>query len=202
MRATVATTMPSDIPFRNYQSEAIGAVLQARKHRHRGLLIVLPTGTGKTVTFAGLARAMGGRTLVLAHRRELLVQALDKVRLVWPDVSVGMVQQSQNATAAQVVAASIGTLHHGEIASSFQIVMPLQISQLFLREKKDHARRFALQRTKGSLKICRQLSPGHRPQPAQPEEELRALLSVVATKDRVMWHHSRYKTCQSFGTLF
>jgi superfamily II DNA or RNA helicase len=46
-------------------------------------LIVLPTGTGKTIVFSALARdavAAGGRVLILAHREELIRQAADKLR--------------------------------------------------------------------------------------------------------------------------
>ena len=42
----------------------------------------MATGTGKTITFGEVARhvaANGGRTLILAHRGELLDQAADKI---------------------------------------------------------------------------------------------------------------------------
>jgi superfamily II DNA or RNA helicase len=41
---------------------------------------VLPTGTGKTITFADIVRRrFPGRTLIVAHRQELIHQARDKV---------------------------------------------------------------------------------------------------------------------------
>lgn len=46
------------------------------------VLIVQPTGTGKTITFSAIAAdaiADGGRTLILAHRDELIRQAADKL---------------------------------------------------------------------------------------------------------------------------
>lgn len=49
---------------------------------HRKTLLVLPTGTGKTVVFAKVVEDRvnnGGRALVLAHRGELLSQAADKI---------------------------------------------------------------------------------------------------------------------------
>lgn len=51
------------------------------------MAVVWPTGAGKTVAFAHLARMMaeaGGRTVVLAHRDELIEQAADKLRAVMP----------------------------------------------------------------------------------------------------------------------
>lgn len=62
---------------RIYQSEAINAA-RDKLRDHRSTLVVLPTGTGKTVLFALAARMCAerdGRTLVLAHREELVNQA-------------------------------------------------------------------------------------------------------------------------------
>jgi superfamily II DNA or RNA helicase len=43
-------------------------------------LLVLPTGGGKTVVFAQIAKLMGqGKVMVLAHREELIWQAKDKI---------------------------------------------------------------------------------------------------------------------------
>lgn len=100
----------SEIPLRPYQQAAIEQVLIAGQQPHGGLLVVLPTGAGKTITFGALARTVGARTLILAHRDELLAQTLDKVAAVWPEVSVGRVQGRANDVAAHVVAASVQTL--------------------------------------------------------------------------------------------
>ena len=111
--------LKSDIPLRYYQSDGIQAVLRFRRKRHSGLLIVLPTGTGKTILFGGLSRAVNRRTLVMAHRNELLQQALDKIRMVWPDVSVGLVRGSINQVEAQVVAGSVATLRNPKRLKSY-----------------------------------------------------------------------------------
>ena len=66
---------------RPYQDEAYKAIL-ADFHDHQKLLLVLPTGAGKTITFARVITAcikMRKRVLVLAHREELLEQAQDKL---------------------------------------------------------------------------------------------------------------------------
>lgn len=69
--------------------------------------IVMPTGCGKTVTFAALAKEMNVRTLILAHRDELLEQAIDKIQMVWPDVNIGKVKAETNEYTAKVVVASV-----------------------------------------------------------------------------------------------
>ena len=46
-------------------------------------LLVLPTGTGKTIVFAAVTEdevRAGNRVLILAHRGELLTQAADKIQ--------------------------------------------------------------------------------------------------------------------------
>lgn len=69
--------------LRPYQQEARLAVEREWEQGRRRTLLVLPTGTGKTVVFANIAKDVvdgGGRVLVLAHRGELLQQAADKLR--------------------------------------------------------------------------------------------------------------------------
>jgi superfamily II DNA or RNA helicase len=53
---------------------------QAGWREFRRQMVVCPTGGGKTPFFAWIAKAMlPGRTLILAHREELIEQAIDKV---------------------------------------------------------------------------------------------------------------------------
>ncbi|MDP1580995.1 MAG: DEAD/DEAH box helicase [Candidatus Didemnitutus sp.] len=67
--------------YRDYQRAACEAVDSAWAEFNR-LLIVLATGTGKTVIFTKLTQdevARGGKVLILAHSTELLDQAADKL---------------------------------------------------------------------------------------------------------------------------
>lgn len=69
--------------LRPYQQAAVEAVERTFTRGFRSCLVQMPTGTGKTILFASLAeRAVmrGERVLVLAHRGELLEQAIDKIR--------------------------------------------------------------------------------------------------------------------------
>lgn len=67
--------------LRDYQLRAIDAA-NAAIESHKSALIVCPTGTGKTVTFAELARQYSdrGRVLIFAERRDLVFQTAAKVR--------------------------------------------------------------------------------------------------------------------------
>lgn len=68
--------------LRPYQIEARDAILEQWRTGLRSTLLVLPTGTGKTIVFASVIEEIvrnGGRALILAHRGELLDQAADKL---------------------------------------------------------------------------------------------------------------------------
>ena len=79
----------SEISLRSYQTEACDRI-ESELQSVKSTLLVLPTGVGKTITFAELARRYserGQRVLILAHRDELISQAVDKVsRIVNPDL--------------------------------------------------------------------------------------------------------------------
>ena len=95
---------------RPYQEDAITAVLAAHTRGVRRPLIVLATGAGKTIIFAELIRRRGGRALVMAHRDELIGQAVDKLRLVMPNAEIGVVKAERDERDAPIVVASIQTL--------------------------------------------------------------------------------------------
>lgn len=68
--------------MRTYQREALKAV-KREWLTVRSTLVVMPTGTGKTILFASIIRSFfPGRALVLAHREELIFQAVDKIKQV------------------------------------------------------------------------------------------------------------------------
>jgi len=70
---------------RPYQTDAFNAILREWDAGNKNTLLVLPTGTGKTIVFCRLLEhltRLGKRSLVLAHRGELLDQAADKLQYV------------------------------------------------------------------------------------------------------------------------
>lgn len=69
--------------LRPYQQAARDAIHTEWENGHARTLLVLPTGTGKTIVFASVAADQvraGDRVLILAHRGELLEQAADKLQ--------------------------------------------------------------------------------------------------------------------------
>jgi len=120
-QATISpATQTTDIPHPNgptlalrpYQEDALRAIEAAAGAGITRQLVALPTGAGKTVVFAHLARRRGGRTLILAHRDELIRQAADKVRLVDPTARIGVVKAEHDEHDRPVVIASVQTLTH------------------------------------------------------------------------------------------
>jgi ATP-dependent helicase IRC3 len=113
------------IRLRSYQREAIDAVFKAWADGMRRPAIVLPTGAGKTVVFSALVREFrepgpghmaqvqhltGTRVMILAHRDELVDQAIAKLRAVMPGVNVGKVKAESDDRYADVIVASVQTL--------------------------------------------------------------------------------------------
>lgn len=104
-----------EITLRPYQKEAVQKVKEEWAAGNRRTLLVLPTGTGKTICFAKLTEDRvkeGSRVLIMAHRGELLQQAADKIKKAtgltcavekaeetcldsWYPVTVGSVQSLQ-----------------------------------------------------------------------------------------------------------
>lgn len=101
---------------RPYQVAAIEAVEYAWQRDTLRPAVVLPTGAGKTVTFAHLIQrwvhgeAGAGKVVVLVHRDELAKQAREKILSVVPDLKIGIVKAEQNETEADVIVASVQTL--------------------------------------------------------------------------------------------
>jgi len=78
------------ITLRPYQTEAVEAVYDHLRHRDDNPCVVIPTAGGKTPVMATICRdavtQWDGRVLILAHVKELLEQAVDKLRAMAPDL--------------------------------------------------------------------------------------------------------------------
>lgn len=100
------------VTLRGYQLKAVAAIEARYAAGIHRLLAVMPTGTGKTVVFSEAIRRRGGRAVVLVHRDELVRQAVEKLGVVDPDATVGVVKAGEDQVGAQVVVASVATLAH------------------------------------------------------------------------------------------
>lgn len=98
------------VSLRPYQEEALAAVKKLHYEGENRQLLQMATGGGKTVLFSQLSIDMNCPTLILAHREELLTQAIAKYRAADPEVDIGMVKAEYNNFNHRVVVASVQTL--------------------------------------------------------------------------------------------
>jgi superfamily II DNA or RNA helicase len=114
-------------PYQLTAIEAVRALIRAGKKR---ILLVCPTGSGKTLTAASMlagALARGNRSLFAAHRKELIDQTVRTfARLGITDVGVIRAQDPRRNESAPIQIASIQTLARR--------AKPRQIAVIFIDE--------------------------------------------------------------------
>ena len=102
--------MTTKLELRPYQRDAVNSIHDEFRSGVRSTLLVLPTGTGKTVVFTNVGRTFASQSrkpiLVLAHRTELLEQASNSL------YSHGLVPRLEKAQNT-----AVGTRHDAVVAS-------------------------------------------------------------------------------------
>lgn len=97
----------SHLDLKKHQIEALKSLQAMRDNSETIALLYHATGTGKTVTAVMDAKNCGGRTLFLAHTQELVNQAAETFRKLWPSVTVGRYVESMKQPNAHVVCGSV-----------------------------------------------------------------------------------------------
>lgn len=106
-----------DYTLRPYQEDVLRTIWEALP-TDQFILIQAATGSGKTICFSELIKRLLSqwpniRIGILAHRRELITQAQDKLLKVWPDAPIGIACASVSNdidTDKPIVIGSIQTL--------------------------------------------------------------------------------------------
>jgi HKD family nuclease len=102
------------------QQQALKALEETRREGFSAGLVVLATGLGKTWLSAfDSDRAQFRRLLFVAHREEILSQAIDNFRRVRPNASIGRMIGSQKDSSADLIFASVQTLGRIEHLKTF-----------------------------------------------------------------------------------
>ncbi|WP_442322404.1 DEAD/DEAH box helicase family protein [Cernens ardua] len=100
--------MSPDTPIlRPYQQESVQRVIEHFKGSSDPAVVVLPTGAGKSLVIAELARLARGRVLVLAHVRELVEQNHAKYRAYGQEADIFSAGLGRKENQRQVVFASV-----------------------------------------------------------------------------------------------
>lgn len=114
------------VHLREYQEECIQSVLASLRYGHKRIGISLATGSGKTVVFTQLIDRIkpsskhATRTLILAHRRELVEQAARHCSNAYPGKTVEVEMGNMSASGgADITIASIQSLTSGDRISKF-----------------------------------------------------------------------------------
>ncbi len=95
------------LQLRDYQQQAVKAVLVHFRQKTDAAVLVLPTGAGKSLVIAELARLARGRVLVLAHVKELVEQNHAKYQSYGLEAAIFSASLGRKETAAKVVFASV-----------------------------------------------------------------------------------------------
>lgn len=130
----VAERVRSHVPavdLRDYQRDAVASVAHAiGTDGKRRVVVVMATGGGKTVVFGALTNAWlrddMGRVLILAHRDELISQAVGKVGIWVPRHLIGIVKAARDEVDRPIVVASVQTLRNPkrlERAGRFSLIV-------------------------------------------------------------------------------
>lgn len=97
----------SHLDLKKHQIEALKSLQAMRDNSETIALLHHATGTGKTVTAVMDAKNCGGRTLFLPHTQELVNQATETFRKLWPSVTVGRYVENMKQPNAHVVCGSV-----------------------------------------------------------------------------------------------
>lgn len=95
--------------LRDYQQEALAEIQKALESGTTRQLIVLPTGSGKTIVASAIAKHYSKRLLFIAHREELITQTYEKMKLYWPEADIGICKAERNEIDHKIVIGSVQT---------------------------------------------------------------------------------------------
>lgn len=81
--------------LRPYQSEAVLSIYDYFRIKQGNPILVLPTGSGKSVVIAEFVRGVltqwpNQRILILTHTKDIIAQNFDKLKKVWPQAPAGI----------------------------------------------------------------------------------------------------------------
>ncbi|MAF90608.1 MAG: ATP-dependent helicase [Bdellovibrionaceae bacterium] len=101
------TTSKQVYQLRDYQKEAVARTLHYFRRVNDPAVVVLPTGAGKSLVIAELARVAKGRVLVLAHVKELVEQNHAKYESYGLEAGIYSASLNQKDSSQKVIFGSI-----------------------------------------------------------------------------------------------
>ena len=107
--------------LRDYQVTALESLRAAFRSGKRRVVLIAPTGSGKTTVAAHMVLGAYGRVLFVAHRKELIDQA--HARLLEHGCESGIIMAGHERTAHRVQVASIQTLIRREFPPAELVII-------------------------------------------------------------------------------
>jgi superfamily II DNA or RNA helicase len=121
---THAPTLLGEEPIKPnpLQNEALQALDFYRNKGWKKGVVILPTGTGKTILSALDAKRIKGRVLFLVHRLDILKQSISAYKKVWPKMRGGILtgEARENESNCDVLFASKDTLRQPEELAKYR----------------------------------------------------------------------------------
>ena len=96
--------------LRPYQQEAVERTIKHFRKSNESAVIVLPTGAGKSLVIAALARLAKQRILILAHVKELVEQNHAKLSAIGVNAGIYAAGLKQKDSHHQITFASVQSL--------------------------------------------------------------------------------------------
>lgn len=96
--------------LREHQEEALANLAQMRADGQTIALVHGATGSGKSAIGVFDAKAVGKRTLFLAHTKELVQQGYDNFKRFWPEASCGRLFEDYHETSEDIICASVQSI--------------------------------------------------------------------------------------------
>ncbi|MCX6129697.1 MAG: DEAD/DEAH box helicase family protein, partial [Proteobacteria bacterium] len=133
--------MPSLYQLRPYQQAAVHAAIGHFQKQRDPAVIVLPTGAGKSLVIAELARIAKGRVLVLAHVKELVEQNHSKYASYQLEAGIYSAGLERKDTSHKVIFGSIQSVARGDerLLSSFSLLIIDECHRVSIEEETQYA---------------------------------------------------------------
>ncbi|QXX83718.1 DEAD/DEAH box helicase [Providencia sp. R33] len=142
--------------LRPYQQEAVDATVHYFRKHTQPAVIVLPTGAGKSLVIAELARLARGRVLVLAHVKELVEQNHNKYLAYGLEADIFAAGLNRKESQSKVVFGSVQSVARNLAAfdGQFSLVIIDECHRISLNDKSQYQQIIQhLQKSNAALRI-------------------------------------------------
>lgn len=156
------TRQQTTIQLRPYQRRAVDSVKEAFDSGERFALLQAATGAGKTIIFSTLVRELIESTpflriAILAHRRELVAQAQEKLQAVWPQAPIGIAcssLQSRRELRQPITIGTIQTLARQSRLAPFNVIIVDEVHRLPVKDSDTQFGTFIVELLERNPALC------------------------------------------------